>query len=95
MKKEIGFMDFNLYKIDEDLHLIKEMKHGDTSAIETFVRKYYSDILKYCRRRTSSNEDAMDLTQEVFLRFFSNFSSYKHYGKAKKLSVRHRRTSMC
>ena len=63
-------MDFNLYKIDEDLHLIKEMKHGDTSAIETFVRKYYSDILKYCRRRTSSNEDAMDLTQEVFLRFF-------------------------
>lgn len=32
-------MDFNLYKIDEDLHLIKEMKHGDTSAIETFVRK--------------------------------------------------------
>ena len=76
-------MDFNLYKIDEDLHLIKEMKNGDASAIEMFVRKYYSDILKYCRRRTSSNEDAMDLTQEVFLRFFSNFSSYKHYGKAK------------
>lgn len=76
-------MGHKIYIQDEDRLLIKQMKNGDSSAIEIFVRKYYPDILKYCRRRTSSNEDAMDLTQEVFLRFFSNFSSYTHYGKAK------------
>ena len=76
-------MNSTINKTDEDSLLIKKMKNGDTSAIEVFIRKYYPDILKYCERHTSSKEDAMDLTQEVFMRFFSNFSSYKHYGKAK------------
>lgn len=66
-------MSHKIYIQDEDRLLIKQMKNGDSSAIEIFVRKYYPDILKYCRRRTSSNEDAMDLTQEVFLRFFLIF----------------------
>ena len=76
-------MNFTLSKSDEDSLLIQKIKCGDSSAIEDFIRKYYPDILKYCERRTSSKEDAMDLTQEVFMRFFSNFSSYKHYGKAR------------
>lgn len=76
-------MNSTINKTDEDSLLIKKMKNGDTSAIEVFIRKYYPDILKYCERHTSSKEDAMDLTQEVFMRFFSNFSAYKHYGKAK------------
>ena len=64
-------MNFTLSKSDEDSLLIQKIKCGDSSAIEDFIRKYYPDILKYCERRTSSKEDAMDLTQEVFMRFFS------------------------
>lgn len=79
-EKEINM---NIYKFDEDYILLQQIKQGESSAIDTFVRKYYPDILNYCNRRTVNKEDAMDLTQEVFLRFFSTLSIYKHYGKAK------------
>ena len=34
--------------MDVDFLLIRKMKQGDDDAFDTFVRKYYNDILKYC-----------------------------------------------
>ena len=69
--------------MDTDLILIRQMKRGDDAAFDTFVRKYYADILRYCAFHSKSREEAEDLTQETFVRFFAKLSEYRHVGKAK------------
>lgn len=69
--------------MDTDLFLIRKMKSGDGSASDQFVRKYYPDILKYCSYHCTNRENAQDLTQETFIRFFEKLSEYHHQGKAK------------
>ncbi len=67
--------------MDADWILIHKIRNGDEAAIDSFVRKYYSPILKYCFYRTSDSIQAEDLAQETFYRFFKAFSTYKHKGK--------------
>lgn len=69
--------------MDEDTLLIRQMKGGDPDAIDTFVRKYYPGLLRYCRLHIPDPVEAEDLTQEVFIRFFQALGRYRHYGKAK------------
>lgn len=68
--------------MDSDFLLIHRMKNGDDTAIETFVRKYYPVILRYCHLRIKDQSYAEDATQEVFARFFRTLNQYQHYGKA-------------
>ncbi len=69
--------------MDADFILIRRMKKGDDASFDIFVRKYYEDILKYCRYHCMDEKYAEDLTQETFLRFFKNLSDYHHKDKAK------------
>lgn len=66
-----------------DFLLILKMKQGDEDAFEKFVRKYYSQVLQYCRYHCFDMEYAEDLTQETFLKFIGNLQYYHHMGKAK------------
>lgn len=66
----------------EDTQLIRRMKNGDEAAIDEFVRKYYPQILQYCRLHSPDLCSAEDMTQETFLRFFRTLPNYQHYGKA-------------
>ena len=68
--------------MDTDFLLIHRMKNGDDDAIETFVRKYYPMILRYCHLHLRDKSYAEDATQEVFARFFRTLNQYQHYGKA-------------
>ncbi len=68
--------------MDSDLLLIQKMKLGSDTAVESFVRKYYSEILRYCSFRISDRGYAEDLTQETFEKFFRSLNRYRHYGKA-------------
>lgn len=69
--------------MDEDFLLIRKMKSGDEEALESFVRKYYPVILRYCGYHVSDSEYAEDITQETFERFFRNLPDYRHCGKMK------------
>ena len=69
--------------MDSDFFLIRKMRQGDEDAFDAFIRKYYGDILRYCACHCFDAEDAQDLTQETFMRFFSRFSDYRHKGKTK------------
>ncbi len=69
--------------MDTDYKLIKRMRQGDEAAFDLFIRQYYSDMLRYCAYHCSDSEEAKDLTQDTFLRFFAEFSAYTHEGKAK------------
>ena len=68
--------------MDSDFLLICRMKNGDEQAIDTFVRKYYPSILRYCHLHIHDPGYAEDTTQETFARFFHTLPQYRHYGKA-------------
>lgn len=69
--------------MDADYLLIRKMKQGDEDSFDAFVRKYYKDILNYCIYHYPDREYAQDITQEVFVRFFSSLSKYHFIGKTK------------
>lgn len=50
-----------------DFLLILQMKQGNEKAFDKFVRKYYAEILSYCRYHCLDQAEAEDLTQETFL----------------------------
>lgn len=67
--------------MQQDFLLIWKMKNGDEAAMDTFVRKYYTQILQYCLYHCPDREWAQDLTQETFERFFKRLGEYRHIGK--------------
>lgn len=69
--------------MDTDFLLIMRMKQGNEEAFEVFVQKYYEEILRYCSYHCFDTEYAKDLTQETFLKFFTNLSEYHYKGKTK------------
>lgn len=69
--------------MDKDYFLIRRMKQGDESAVDDFVKRYYSDIYSYCYCKLSDKWQAEDVTQDTFTNFFGHFNSYVHKGKAK------------
>ncbi|MDD7289605.1 MAG: sigma-70 family RNA polymerase sigma factor [Clostridiales bacterium] len=42
-------------------------KKGDRQAADQLIRAYYDEIYRFVFRQTGQKEDAMDLTQEIFL----------------------------
>lgn len=68
--------------MDQDFFLIRKMKNGDEEAMEQFVRRFYPPILKYCRYHIPDADDAEDIAQETFARFFGALAHYRHLGKA-------------
>ncbi len=68
--------------VDLDFLLVQKMRMGDEEAFEDFIKKYYPQILKYCRTHVNDHGYAEDLTQETFARFFRTLKQYRHYGKA-------------
>ena len=73
-----------------DFLLIQKMKQGNEQAFNTFVRKYYNEILKENNKvtrlvvnavQTELKDYAEDLTQETFVNFFAKLSDYHYQGK--------------
>ena len=65
----------------KDDELIEQIRLGDEKAAEELIKRYYTSILRYCKRHVFYQEKAEDLTQETFLKLFKNLSGYK--GKRK------------
>lgn len=64
---------------DDDL--VEQIRLGNEKAAEELIKRYYTPILRYCKRQCFNHEKAEDLTQETFLKLFRNLSGYK--GKRK------------
>lgn len=45
------------------------------------VEEHYDDVLAYCKRHAPSHDDALDATQETFLRFVRSLPTYRDRGK--------------
>ncbi len=73
-----------MYSMEEkhsDDDLVEQIRLGDEKAAEELIKRYYTSILRYCKRHCFNLEKAEDLTQETFLKLFKNLSGYK--GKKK------------
>ncbi len=68
-------------EIFSDNRYIEEVLGGNTAAFEPVVRKYQDRIFAFVIRIVKSEEDAKDVTQEVFLKAFRKLDTF--HGDAK------------
>lgn len=52
----------------EDEILIDQFRNGDQDAFSKLMQKYQTPIFDYVRRKVGNDDDANDITQEVFVK---------------------------
>ena len=60
-----------------DTALIARCQKADVAAFNEIVARYKNKIYNYLLRMTGSQDDAEDLTQEVFVRMYTNIRSFR------------------
>ena len=63
--------------LDEELSLIERCLSGEQGGWEDLVKTYTKRVYGICYRFTGRDNEAQDLTQEVFLRVFRSLSSFR------------------
>ena len=63
-----------MQKIDK---LCKLAQSGDTDAASQLLQLFYKKIYSYLRRLSGSNTDAMDLTQQTFVKVWQKLDGFK------------------
>ncbi len=66
--------------MQEDTQMIQQILQGNQAAIDELVQRYYDEIFRYIVRIGCSNEEAMDLTQEVFIIMMKSIATYQEQG---------------
>lgn len=61
----------------EESHIIKEILNGKTEQYEYFLNRYGQQVFVLVDRIVYCQEDAEELTQDVFLKAFQQLSSFK------------------
>lgn len=74
-------MNVSMKEMHSDDDLVEQIRLGNEDAAEELINRYYTSVLRYCRRHCFNAEKAEDLTQETFLKLFKNLSGYQ--GKRK------------
>jgi RNA polymerase sigma-70 factor (ECF subfamily) len=59
-----------------DPDLVLRILAGEEAIFEALVRRYQSRVVAHVARMVGSREDAMDLTQEIFLKVFGALDRY-------------------
>lgn len=73
-------MDDRALTDPSDSELIQLAQSGQVEAFGTLYRRYVAPIFRFTRSRVSSERDAEDLTEIVFLKAFEGLDSYKERG---------------
>jgi len=64
-------------ELDDDLALVERHRHGDPAAFEEIFIRYQRMVFNVALRMSGSQDEAADLSQDVFLRI------YRHVGRFK------------
>ena len=62
---------------EQDKFLVERFQQGDNKAFDELVRKYQNKIYELAYHFTHNVEDALDLSQEIFLRAFKSLGTFK------------------
>jgi len=63
--------------LDADNQLVERCLGGESAAWEDLVKVHTRRVYSICYRFTGSDQEAQDLTQEVFLRVFRSLKSFR------------------
>ncbi len=63
--------------LDADQQLVERCLSGESAAWEDLVKVHTRRVYSICYRFTGSDQEAQDLTQEVFLRVFRSLKSFR------------------
>ena len=82
-----------------DRELVRESRRGDREAFRELVERYQRRILSVASGMVRNREDALELTQETFVKAFENLAKFKGessfytwlYRIAVNLAIDHRR----
>lgn len=61
----------------DELNLVEKAKNGDESAFEALYDKYSGKVYSLALRMTKNPEDALDLSQDVFIRVYKSLVFFK------------------
>ena len=76
-KAEEGSETLRIWKADtEEKNLIRRATRGNRKAAGELLGLYYREMYAFCYRQVMDREEAMDLTQEIFVSVLRNLSSY-------------------
>jgi len=65
------------YSEEENLKLVDKVLNGDSKALDELVNIHQAFIYNVAWKMTHSNEDALDLTQEVLIKVITKLSTFK------------------
>ena len=60
-----------------DRELVRRVKEGEISAFAILVEKYEKEIFEYCYFLLNDREEAFDMTQETFLKAYTNIKTLR------------------
>jgi RNA polymerase sigma-70 factor (ECF subfamily) len=63
---------------EEDAFLVRRVLRGDDQAVQVLVERYQAEVFGLCVRILHHQQDAEDVTQEVFLRIFRSLRRWDH-----------------
>lgn len=63
-----------------DAELIAQAKRGDTQAFGQLYERYVEQIYRYVKTRVARDQDAEDLTENVFVRSYESLDGYQERG---------------
>jgi RNA polymerase sigma-70 factor, ECF subfamily len=61
----------------EESDLLQKLKEGDKSAFNQFLALYRDKIINTCYRFLLDQDDAEDLSQEVFIEVYQSINSFR------------------
>ena len=70
-----------IFREVEDRDLIAKARRGDVEAYNLLVSRWEKRVFNYLLRLVSNREDAMDLSQEVFLKAYQNLPKLDDPGR--------------
>ena len=75
--KPSAWVEQRVNEQDVDCRLVERCLSGEEAAWEELVRSHTRRVYAVCYRFTSSDSEAQDLTQDVFLRVFKSLRSFR------------------
>jgi RNA polymerase sigma-70 factor (ECF subfamily) len=92
-RTETASMPISLDRSDADADLVERYLAGDMTAFDELMIRYERQIYRVCYRFVDKRDDAMDLTQEVFIKAFEHLASFRRESTLKtwlyRIAVNH------
>ncbi len=63
--------------VEEELRIVRAASSGDGSAFEQIVREHQKNVYNLAYKLTGSEQDALDASQDAFLKAYQNLRSFR------------------